>query len=371
MPVEFRDTNVFIIDPRVLIRQMLSRIMREETDVSSLIALENKQNDETLIEIENHNPDLILLGIESIQSKEFWLLKSILNMYPGIPVVLLTTLTPQGARAALTGLKLGAVDYLTVPDTSQGVVFAGRHFRKRLTPLIKALPNLNMRANLGNQIVVSQSSSVATQKKLKQKEDIELVVIGGCLGGVQTLYDVISKISEISVPVMILQHMPKIYTRELAADLDEITPLNVREAEENSILLPGQVYVAPGGYHTVLKSNWRRNMINIHRGPREIKYRPSIDVLLRSAVSVYQNRVMGVFLSGGGKDGVDGAKELLEAGGEIIVQSKKSARLWDLPGSIQSIQKNINQYHSHQLGEEIISRLKDRKSSTTHSKMVH
>lgn len=368
MSSEFKDKTVLIIDPRVLVRQMMSQILRDETDISNLVVLDNNHNDQTLLEIENFRPDLVLLGLESIDSNEFWLLKSIHNMYPEIPVMLLTTLTPQGARAALEGLKLGAVEYLTLPDTTQGVVFARKHFRKRLLPLITAFPNINMQSRQGNQVVITQTSTVTMQRKLKRKEAVELVVISGCTGGVESLYDIISSIKEISVPVIIAQHMPKIYTRELAADLDMITSLNVREADENSILLPGQVYVAPGGFHTVIKNRGRRNIINTHRGPRENKYRPSIDVLLRSAVNMYEDRILGVFLSGGGKDGITGAKKVLAAGGEILVQSKKSSKLWDLPGGVQSIDDRVYQYHSHQLGDEIKSRLKGRHSSVDLSK---
>lgn len=371
MSVEFKDKTVLIIDPRVLVRQMLSKILRDQESVSNLITIDISRNDRTLLEIEYHQPDLIFLGTESVNSKEFRLLKSILTVVPNIPVVLLTTLTTQGAQAALLGLKMGAVEYITIPNTTQRVVLAGKHFRKRVIPVVKALAKINMHAVHGNQVILSQTNAVSTQRKFKQKEAIELVVLGGCMGGVRALYDVISSMSEITVPVIIVQHMPKIYTRELAADLDLITPLNVREAEQHSILLPGQVYVAPGGYHTVLKTKGGRNIINTHRGPRERKYRPSIDVLLRSAVDVYQNRVLGVFLSGEGTDGIYGAEQVLAAGGEILVQSRKSSRLWDLPGRVQSIDGTVNQYHSHQLGEEIISRLTGQKSSATHSKMYN
>lgn len=363
MSVKIEDMKVLIIDSRVLVRQMISQILRDEVNVSNLITMENDKNDQTLIEIQNQKPDLLFLGIESVYSQEFWLLKSIFNMFPAIPVVMLTSLTTQGARAAVSGLKIGALEFITIPDSGQRVVLAERHLKKRIVPLVKTLPKINMHAHHGNQIILSKTSSVTTQRKSKQKADVELVVISGCMGGVRSLYDVITSLNEISVPVIIVQHLPKFYTRELAADLDMLTSLNVREAEDNSILLPGQVYVAPGGYHTVLKNSGRRNIIKIHRGLRELRNRPSIDVLLQSAVNVYQSRVLGVFLSGGGKDGVSGAKSLFTAGGEILVQNRISSRLWDLPGNVKSIDNSIGQYHSNQLGGEIIERLMSRRSS--------
>lgn len=364
MSANLKKLKVLIIDPHILIRQMLLRVIRDETDIQDLFTMVNSENTSTLLEIENLQPDLVFLGIESVDSRDFWLLKSIINMYPEIPVVLLTPLTPQGARTALKGLKVGAVDYITTPDTSQGVVLAERHFKKRVIPLVKAAAVINMQSDHGNQILLSEPSTVATQHKFKQKGAIDLVVIGGCLGGVRTLYDIISTLKEdMAVPVMIVQHMPKIYTNELAADLDIITPLNVREAKNKSILLPGQVYVAPGGYHTVLNNRGRRNIIKTHRGPREMKYRPSIDTLFKSAVNIYGDRVLGVILSGGGSDGVVGAEKVVAAGGEILVQSSRSSHLYDLPGQVQSVHASVKQYHSQQLGREILKRLKGRASS--------
>ncbi|MDZ7717628.1 MAG: chemotaxis protein CheB [Balneolaceae bacterium] len=365
--------NVMIVAPSVLVRQMLSRILKGERNISDLYAMGNSENDTTLLEIEKRSPDLLFLSLDSVHSREIWLLKSIINMHPEIPVVLLTPLNSQGAQAALFGLKMGALDYITIPENNHGVVLAERHFRKRIVPLIKALPKINMRAGIGNQIFLSQTSSVSTQSKSTQKGPFELIVISGCLGGVQSLYELLSSLNDqIPVPVIIVQHMPKIYTREFAADLDLITPLNVREAEQNSILLPGQVYVAPGGFHTVIKNRGRRQVINKHRGPREMKFRPSIDVLLKSAVNFYQGRVLGVFLSGGGEDGVRGAEKLLAAGGEVLLESGKSSRIWDLPGNVQSIDSSIPQYHSHQLGREILKRImRPKKSAKTavHSKV--
>lgn len=357
MSIQLEKKNIMIIDSRVLVRQMLAQILREEVNAPGLIAMENVRNDHTLLEVQKHHPDLLFLGIDSVYSQEFWLMKSILNIYPRIPIVLLTSLTPQGARAAISGLKIGALEYITIPDTGQRVVLAEKHLRKRVTPLVKALPNVNMQSSHGNQIIFSQASAVATQRKSRKKAAAEVVVISGCLGGVRSLYDVIPSLNEITVPVIIVQHMPKFYTRELAAELDVLTSLNVREAKENSILVPGQVYVAPGGYHTVLRSSGRRNIIKTHKGLREMKNRPSIDVLLRSAVNVYQNRVLGVFLSGGGKDGVSGAEKILAAGGDVLVQSRTTSRLWDLPGVVKSIDNSIHQYHIHQLADEILSRL--------------
>lgn len=356
-----------------MVRQMISRVLKDGTYGSRLLAFANAEPDDTIEKIKKYRPYLIFLGMTNREVNDDLLLKTIVQLYPEIPVVVLANLNQEGARRAIHALKMGAFEYVTVPENIQGVVFAEKHFKKRLLYLIKALPYINMRAGQRDQLILTRSSSVATQRKFKQRESVDLVVINGSIGGVQSLYSVISSIKDMSVPAIIVQHMPKIFTKELAEDLDSLTSNHVREAEQNSILLPGQIYVAPGGQHTILKNTGSRKIIKTHRGFRELNHRPSIDVLLRSAVKIYQNRMLVVFLSGCGKDGIKGAEQVLAAGGQVIVQSKRSSGLWDLPGNVHSLHKRVKQYHRHQLGEQIILRVNDRDNSkiTTIMDMEH
>ncbi len=350
-----------IIDSHVLMRQILASMLRRIESIHEIESVNFESGKSMLSSFIEYEPNIIFLGIDSEKSAEMQVFSEIRREFPQIPVVLMTPLSREGAQIALSGLKQGAVDYITKPDRNIGLMLANKHFYKRVLPIIYRLPSINL-----DVLKKSDTFSVSDMEVMKVFSDrpnqvsnsVDIVVIGGCLGGVRSLYQVISGLPEgIPVPVVIVQHMPKYYTRELSEELDKITSLNVREAQNNSSLLPGQVYLAPGGYHTVIKNEGARKSLFIHRGPRENHNRPSIDVLFRSAVQVYRDKVLGVLLSGGGDDGVLGANYITDAGGQIIVESEESSLLWQLSGKVHEENFSSGKYNSDQLGIEIAKRI--------------
>jgi two-component system, chemotaxis family, protein-glutamate methylesterase/glutaminase len=353
-----------IIDSHVLMRQILASMLRRKENVEIIESI-NLESGMSLLSMFNENePDIIFLGIDNYKSVEMQVFGEIRRNYPRVPVVLMTPLSRAGAQIALTGLKKGAVDFITKPERNIGLVLANKHFYKRVLPIISHLSSLNMDVlKTSDSLSVSDMEvmRVTSERPNQVSNHIDIVVIGGCMGGVTSLYKLISRLPDkIPVPVVIVQHMPKHYTRELADDLDKITPLNVREAQNNSSLLPGQVYLAPGGYHTVVKNTGSRKSLFIHKGPRENHNRPSIDVLFRSAVQAYRNKVLGVLLSGGGNDGVLGANHISDAGGDIIVESEESSLLGQLSAKVLEENLSSGKYRADQLGVEIVKRLYSR-----------
>lgn len=356
-----KELNVYIIDPHVLMRQMFVVMLRNLEGISVIDSTYETSEDHVISVIKKHAPDVIFLGVDRQDSKEMQLFHLLRREYSYIPVILLTPLSKEGAFIAISALKNGAVDFITRPCKKSGLVLANSHFHKRVLPIIKMVPrlNLNLPAAEKPAATLELESNEVTANRLKQLPiSADLVVIGGCTGGVRPLFKVISGLPEqLPVPVVVVQHMPKIYTHVLAEELDRISPLNVREAQNNSLLLPGQIYVAPGGYHTVVKNNESRNKLFIHRGPREHKNRPSIDSFIRSAIQVYRDRVLGVFLSGAGRDGILGAKYLKESGSQVILESEESALLWQLPGKIHDLNFSLGKFPADRLGIEITKQI--------------
>jgi two-component system, chemotaxis family, protein-glutamate methylesterase/glutaminase len=349
---------IYIADSQVLIRQLLAGMIGQLDSVKETHAVNTLHQERLLTDIDSLSPDMVFLGVDELGSPEMEAFMLIRERFPSLPVVLMTPLTEEGGEVALFGLRHGAVDFVTKPGRSMGAVFSSRHFTKRVIPLIQAIPRLN-RDLLARQNVVDISEIHEGQGKesLSQQLNgpVDLVVLAGCLGGVSSYFKILSSLpADFRAPIIVVQHMPKIYTRVLTEQLDKISHLNVREAQNNSPLLPGQVYVAPGGYHTIVKSDGNRNLLMTHRGPREHKFRPSIDVLLRSAVQIYNRKLMGVFLSGGGVDGLEGARYISDSGGSIILQNRESSLLWDLPGKIYIREKVSGQYSDTKLAKEIL-----------------
>lgn len=351
--------NVYIIDQNILVRQMLMNMLKSLTDVDN-IELEKKiDSDQIYSNISKNEPDLLMLGVDQLESEQMELFYKLRRQFPKLPIVLLTPLDSEGANVAITGLRHGAVDFVTKPDQSKGIIFAGNHFTKRVLPILKMIPVVNENRVVERHSKFSLSKRVSGDQfhSLRDKAlNIEFLAFSGCTGGVKSLFQVVVQLpSNLPVPVVIVQHMPKIYTRELARQLDLITSLNVREATDGSLLLPGQIYVAPGGFHTEVKNDGTRRYLRLHRGPREHKSRPSIDVLLRSAVKVYGDKILSVFLSGTGNDGVSGASMILESGGEVFVENKESSLVWDTPGRIVDSCSVSLQVRNDAFGAEIMN----------------
>lgn len=339
------EINVYVIEPNVLMRQMLSGMVRNEEGLMLAGTSAFTGQKSAISSIRKQEPDVLMLGIVHEQSEEMKLLDTLREEFPLLPIILLTPLTDEGAKIAIVGLMKGAVDFITKPDQKQGPLFAKNHFEKRVLPTLKAVPRLNMRQFNPKQTFSSQISSDYTGNSVLPfgsgriiNNNVGLISINGCLGAVPGHFQLISDLpSDLSVPVVVIQHMPKIYTAELARQLDLVTPLHVREAKNGSILLPGQIYIIPGGYHAVVRNEGNRRVIRLHRGPREHKSRPSFDVLLRSAVQAYNGKMLGVFLSGGGNDGISGAKNVIDSGGYIIIENDQTALLGDIGSKLTKL----------------------------------
>ena len=365
-----KSLKVLVIDSHVLIRQILVSIFKEMDEVQSTVSLDLKSAQDIEIEIDRIQPDALFLGLDANSKGEIQLVESIRKNRPELPVVIMAPLSEKGAAITLQALKLGAVEFITKPDRNIGITLSKRHFRKRVIPLTRIIGELNtdfLSASKSSERSIAEVEKVLDQKTQKLSSSVELILIAGSTGGVKELYQLISKLpTELSTPIVIVQHLPKIYTKAFASDLDKITELNVREAQNNSPLIPGQIYLAPGGYHTVIKSDGYRKVLGIHKGPRENKNRPSIDVLLRSATQAFRNKMLAVFLSGGGQDGVEGAKNVYESGGKIILQSRESALLWNLNQKISEQIPSLDHHVTENIGSEIIKNLFGKKAARSH-----
>lgn len=357
MKEKLQHINAFIIDPNVLIRRMLSSILKKEEVLLSGSAGVCDVED-VLEKVERHRPNVLFLGIKRSDSNEMELFYRLRNTFPDLHIVFLTDLNPEGALVALQGLKEGAIDYITKPDNASCLILADRHFQKRIIPSIIVASRLDQNRESIDGVVNDRKTTNRHLPDIGQMNPgkIELIVFGSCLGGIPSLFEVVSTLPErLPVPVVIVHHMPKIYTNILADELNKVSQLTVTEAINGSQLIKGNVYVAPGGYHSVIKNEGGQKQITLHKGPREHKCRPSIDVLLRSAVQEYGEKILAVFLSGGGSDGVLGALRVLERGGILLVESPETALVPDLGEKVLYLNSNIQEVPAVGISKEIMN----------------
>jgi two-component system, chemotaxis family, protein-glutamate methylesterase/glutaminase len=357
------NVTVLLLDPNQTLVNTLSDLIHRDEDLVLGRAMTTDQIENIDQLLNEQNPGVIVLGIDSPVSKEMDLFEYLRKKYSHLPVLVMTPHSRTGAEIALTSLKKGAVEYIVKTTILSGSLLSDEHFNGRLVPVLKAVPRLNRNILVAGTFVDEAVKAVhpVSNDFFKDAENrIKLLVIAGCLGGVPSLYLLLSSLPEsLPVPVIVVQHMPDIYTQVLAEDLNKITGLNVVEATNNVELKPGTVYITPGKYHASTRSIGQKNVITLHHGPKVKGFRPSIDVLLQSTQNTYQSNVLAVYLSGGGNDGIDGAKVIDITGGQIIVQNKNSSLLSDLPWKIESLGLHEGSYPLERLGHEISKKIKE------------
>jgi len=274
-------------------------------------------------------PELVTLDIEMPEMNGLEALAQIRRRWPRLPVIMFSTLTERGAEATLDALALGANDYVTKP-ASTTAARAPEVIRSELVPRIKALCAARVVPSGGNWVARRTPVSITTARRRA-----EVVVIGSSTGGPNALTSVLSCIpANISAPLLIVQHMPPVFTHFLAERLASKCAFPVREATEGAVLLPGEAWIARGDYHLALVREGTQVRLRMTQQPPENSCRPSVDVLFRSVAEVYGRNVLALVLTGMGQDGLQGARKLRQAGAEIMVQDEATSVVWGMPGYI-------------------------------------
>jgi two-component system chemotaxis response regulator CheB len=245
-----------------------------------------------------------------------------------------STLTERGATATLDALSAGANDYVTKPANVGSVSQSMESVRQQLIPKIKAL--------LGRPITPGPARAAApvppprpAAPRTGPAKPAAVLVIGSSTGGPEALARVIPALpATLPVPVLVVQHMPPVFTRQFAQRLDRLSALRVVEAADGTPLLPGTVHLAPGDYHLVLRGTARGLATALNQAPPENFCRPAVDPLFRSAVEAFDGAVLAVVLTGMGSDGRAGAADIRAAGGHVVVQDQATSVVWGMPGAI-------------------------------------
>jgi two-component system chemotaxis response regulator CheB len=261
-------------------------------------------------------------------------LKQLRKTWPKLPVIMFSTLTARGATQTFDALALGASDYVTKPANVGSVVEGMERLRQELIPKIRVHTGRSKPAP-AVLTPAPQRPAIAMEKAHRSVPPIEAICIATSTGGPAALATVIPSIpASIGVPILIVQHMPPLFTALLSERLNQGTPLTVGEGVAGQIVESGHIYIAPGGHHMEVHRVNGKVVIALTDAAPENSCRPAADVLFRSAASVYGRALIAAVLTGMGQDGLRGADSIAAAGGEIIAQDEPSSVVWGMPGAV-------------------------------------
>jgi len=343
--------RVMIVDDSVVIRKLLSDALNQDPDLE--VAGTAGDGKLALIKLPQIKPDLITMDIEMPHMNGLETLAEIRKTDRKTPIIMFSTLTERGAAETLEALGLGASDYATKPSGSRGPAAAFEQIRSELIPKIKALcgrKSLNLAA--------LKPPAAPRKPRPARTRRVEVVAIGVSTGGPQALSSLFPGFpKDLPVPIVMVQHMPPIFTRFLAERLTAQSQIPVAEGSEGARLQPGRAWIAPGNFHMTVARSPAERLLQLNQEAPENSCRPAVDVLFRSVASAYGAGVLGVVMTGMGADGVAGAKHIHDAGGEVIVQDEATSVVWGMPGLVHASGEADGVYPLNQLAGEIVRRV--------------
>ncbi len=319
--------RVLVVDDSAFMRKVLTDLL--QSDPSIQVVGTARDGLDAIAKATTLQPDVITLDIEMPKLDGYGALREIMAKRP-TPVVMVSSLTREGAEATVRALALGAVDFVTKPS---GAISLNMHIaRDELIAKVKAATRATPRYRrvLGDLPPLRRHSRKAkVVPTAAQPIAARLVVIGCSTGGPGALHQVIPRLpADLEAGVLVVQHMPAGFTRSLAKRLDEISAIRVKEAEEGDRVTEGRVLVAPGGYHMVVDAEGR---IRLTEEPPEHGVRPAVDKTLDSVVPIWGERLVGVILTGMGYDGARGMRALKQRRGRTIAEDASTCVVYGMP----------------------------------------
>lgn len=325
--------RVLVVDDAVVVRRLVTDALSADDTVEVVGTAPNGRV--ALSKITQVNPDVVTLDVEMPEMDGIETLAAIRERHPRLPVIMFSTRTERGAAITMEALLGGANDYVTKPANVGSVAEAIQAVRDQLLPTIHGLCGRGSAAPSPVRRRVLHDASRTLRAVHRPARSVEVVVIGVSTGGPNALATLVPALpANLPVPVLIVQHMPAMFTRLLAERLDAQSPLLVTEAAGGDEVVAGRVLLAPGDHHLEVERHGAHVRASIGRGVPENSCRPSVDVLLRSAVGAYGANTLAIVLTGMGADGRRGAEHVHEAGGAVLVQDEASSVVWGMPGAV-------------------------------------
>lgn len=333
--------KVLVVDDSAFMRKMLSDIINNNPDME---AVKTARDWESAIRLTNEiHPDVVTLDIEMPHTDKIEVLKKIKES-SDCEVIILSNLTLHGSSITIEALEMGAFDFVQKPKYQNINEISDELSEKIRYAYIKKENKNNLNINNKYELVPHQNLL-----------SYEAVVLGASTGGPKVLFDVITKLpADLNVPVFVVQHMPKGFTKAFAERLDKFSKLKVVEASDDEKIDINTVYVAPGGYHLLVANE----KIKLDLSPPVHGVRPSVDKLFISASKAYGNAILGCIFTGMGKDGTEGARVIKSKGGFIIAQDEATSVVYGMPKSVLDAGYADMVLPDYRIADEIVKAVK-------------
>jgi two-component system chemotaxis response regulator CheB len=356
--------RVLVVDDSAIVRRVVTEELEAQPGIevagvaaTGRIALERAAQ---------LKPDLIILDIEMPEMDGLNALTLLRQTHPQTPVVMFSSLTELGAAATLEALARGASDFFAKPRGVGGLEASRALIRTELVPAIRALCVRKFRGATAGEMPVAPTASkppVAPQTKRSRPSAstarVDVLAIGASTGGPNALAELFAALpAHLAVPIVVVQHMPPLFTQLLAERLTKNSPIPTLEAKSGMRLEPGKAWIAPGDFHLVVVREHSQTVVTVHQESPENACRPAVDPLFRSVANVYGQHSLAVILTGMGQDGLRGCEAIRAAGGQVLAQDEATSVVWGMPGAVVRAGLADNVLPLPMLASEIVRRVR-------------
>lgn len=323
--------RVLFADNSSVVRKILTVVFEKHPEISVVGTADDGTT--AIQEFNQQKPDVVVLDIELPGLNGLEVTKAIHALDPDTAIIMFSSLTTKYAASTLTALSNGACDYETKPPMTGHVGKIQKSIEETLLPKVLRWGRHN--AEIRSQGIPTVDEGLFENRERTSKRIPEIVTVGVSTGGPDSLGDFLSVFPrDFSLPIVVVQHMPPVFTRILAERLTSSSSLEVCEAQQGMELSPGKVILAPGDFHMQVKRFGDRAVVKVDQEPMINFCRPSVDRLFFSVHEHYHRNCIAVVLTGMGKDGLEGCRRIHDAGGVVMAQDKESSVIWGMPGSV-------------------------------------
>ena len=324
-------TRVLVIDDSALARKVLSEILASDPEIEVVGTAPDARI--ALKKIQNLQPHVLTLDVEMPGMDGLTFLERLMKSQP-LPVVMVSAYTQQGAPAALRALELGAVEVIGKPQS--GLRAGMEEMAVPVIDTVKAAHRARLKSSKQlflHPEVKRNADAVLPKLTLPHRSGLreEVIAIGASTGGTEALLELLQPLPETMPGIVVVQHMPPVFTKSFAERLNQQCRLEVKEAEEGDAVQSGRALIAPGDRHLLLEQAGRSYRARLQEGPLVNRHRPSVDVLFRSVAQVAGKQAIGVILTGMGDDGADGMREMRDSGAQNLAQDEASCVVFGMP----------------------------------------